>query len=95
LQGRLPQKLRLRGIGSLEAANRFLREHHISELNARFQVPGAHRGSALVRRSSRDLDLIFELQLERTVNRHNTVSIQNLRLQIEPMRWRATPRAAR
>jgi hypothetical protein len=89
-QGRLPQELRLRGIRSLEAANRFLREHYITEFNARFQVPAAQRGSAFVRRSSRDLDLIFALQFERTVNRDNTVSIQNLRLQIEPVRWRAT-----
>jgi hypothetical protein len=89
-QGRLPQELRLRGIGGLEAANRFLREHYISEFNTRFQVPAAQRGSAFVRRSSRDLDLIFALQFERTVNRDNTVSIQNLRLQIEPVRWRAT-----
>ena len=34
--------------------------------------------------------MIFTLQFERTVNRDNTVSIQNLRLQIEPVRWRAT-----
>src|SRR5262249_42654942 len=89
-QGRLPQELRLRGIHSLEAANRFLREHSMGEFNARFQVPAAQRGSAFVRRSSRDLDLVFALQFERTVNRDNTVSIQNLRLQIEPVRWRAT-----
>src|SRR5215469_4695318 len=89
-QGRLPQELRLRGIRSLEAANRFLREHYIVEFNAHFQVPAAERGSAFVRRSSRDLDLIFALQFVRTVNRDNTVSIQNLRLQIEPVRWRAT-----
>lgn len=89
-QGRLPQDLRLRGIRSLEAANGFLREHYIAEFNARFQVPAAQRGHAFVRRSSRDLDLIFALQFERTVDRDNTVSIQNLRLQIEPVRWRAT-----
>jgi hypothetical protein len=89
-QGRLPQELRLRGIRTLEEANRFLREHYIAEFNTRFQVPAAQRGSAFVRRSSRDLDLIFALQFERTVNRDNTVSIQNLRLQIEPVRWRAT-----
>jgi Helix-turn-helix domain len=89
-QGRLPQELRLRGIRSLEAANRFLREHYIAEFNARFQVPAAQRGSAFVRRSARDLDLIFALQFERTVNRDNTVCVQNVRLQIEPVRWRAT-----
>jgi transposase len=89
-QGRLPQELRLRGIRTLEAANCFLREHYIGEFNRRFQVPAQGRGSAFVRRSSRDLDLIFALQFERTVNRDNTVSIQNLRLQIERVRWRAT-----
>jgi len=89
-QGRLPQELRLRGIRSLETANRFLRQHYIDEFNARFQVPAAQRGSAFVRRSSRDLDLIFALQFQRTVNRDNTVSVQNLQLQIEPVRWRAT-----
>src|ERR1700741_598891 len=89
-QGRLPQELRLRGIHSLEAANDFLRQHYIAEFNRRFQVPGAQRGNAFVRRSSRDLDLIFALQFERAVNRDNTVNIQNLGLQIEPVRWRAT-----
>src|SRR6202051_3276527 len=38
-QGRLPQELRLRGIGTLEAANRFLREHYMAEFNRRFTVP--------------------------------------------------------
>jgi hypothetical protein len=41
-------------------------------------------------RTHLDLDLIFALQYQRTVNRDNTVSIQNLQLQIEPVRWRAT-----
>ena len=36
------------------------------------------------------LDRIFSLQFERTVNRDNTVSFQNLSLQIERVRWRAT-----
>jgi hypothetical protein len=35
------------------------------------------------------LDLIFSLQYERTVNRDNTVSFQNLVLQIQRMPWRA------
>jgi hypothetical protein len=53
-------------------------------------VRAAQPGSAFVPRRSRDLDLIFALQFERTVNRDNTVSIQNLRLQIEAVRWRAS-----
>src|SRR5882724_3982534 len=89
-QGRLPQELRLLGIQTLEAANRFLREHYVGEFNRRFQVQAAERGSAFVPRRSRDLDLIFALQFERTVNRDNTVSFQNLSLQIEPVRWRAS-----
>src|SRR6202162_2742873 len=89
-QGRLPQELRLHKIGSLEAANVFLREHYIAEFNRRFQVRTVQPGSAFVPRRSRDLDLIFALQFERTVNRDNTVSIQNLRLQIEAVRWRAS-----
>jgi hypothetical protein len=89
-QGRLPQELRLRGISTLEAANVFLQEHYIAEFNRRFQVRAAQLGNAFVPRTSKDLDLIFSLQFERTVTRHNTVSFQNPNLQIEPVRWRAT-----
>src|SRR5437879_2624679 len=89
-QGRLPQELRLHGISTLEGANGFLREHYMAEFNRRFQVRAAQSGSALVARRSRDLDLIFSLQFERTVNRDHTVSFQNLSLQIEAVRWRAS-----
>src|SRR6202051_3487429 len=89
-QGRLPQELRLAGIRTLEAANAFLRERYVAEFNRRFQVRAAQPGTAFLPGRSRDLDLIFALQFERTVNRDNTVSIQNLRLQIEAVRWRAS-----
>ncbi|MGB8580378.1 MAG: helix-turn-helix domain-containing protein [Candidatus Sulfotelmatobacter sp.] len=48
------------------------------------------RGNAFVPCRSRDLERIFSLQFERSVNRDNTVSFQNLSLQIERVRWRAT-----
>jgi len=89
-QGRLPQELRLRGITSVEAANRFLRQHYIAEFNARFQVAPRQPGSAFVTCRRQDLELIFALQFERTVNRDNTVSFQNLALQIERVSWRGT-----
>ena len=89
-QGRLPQELRLRQLGTLEAANRFLREDYIAEFNRRFQVAPRQRGNAFVPCRSRDLERIFSLQFERSVNRDNTVSFQNLSLQIERVRWRAT-----
>ena len=88
-QGRLPQELRLHQIQTLEAANRFLRERYVAEFNQRFQVAPTQRGSAFVPCRSRDLERIFSLQCERTVNRDNTVSFQNLSLQIERVNWRA------
>jgi hypothetical protein len=87
-QGRLPQELRLQRIGTLEAANRFLRERYVAEFNQRFQVAPAQRGNAFVPCRSRDLERIFSLQFERTVNRDNTVSFQNLSLQLERVGWR-------
>jgi transposase len=89
-QGRLPQELRLQGITTLEAANGFLREHYIAEFNAHFQVVSAQRGNAFLPCPRKNLDLIFCLQFERTVNRDNTVSFQNLQLQIERVHWRGT-----
>jgi transposase len=90
-QGRLPQELRLHAITTVDEANRFLREEYIGEFNRRFQVAPAQRGSAFVAcPRSKELDLIFALQFERTVNRDNTVSFQNLALQIERVPWRGT-----
>ena len=89
-QGRLPQELRLHGICTLEAANAFLREHYIGEFNRRFKVAAEQRGNAFLPCRCRDLDLVFALQFERTVNRDNTVSFQNLSLQMERVGWRAT-----
>jgi transposase len=89
-QGRLPQELRLHGITTVEAANGFLSEHYVGEFNRRFQVPAAQRGSAFLPPRRRELERIFSLQWERTVNRDNTVSFQNLRLQIERVSWRGT-----
>lgn len=89
-QGRLPQELRLAGCSTLEQANGFLRRHYVAEFNRRFQVAAAERGSAFLPCPTRDLDRVFSLQFERTVNRDNTVSFLNRRLQIQPVRWRGT-----
>src|SRR5664279_3837435 len=62
-QGRLPQELRLQGIKTVEAANRFLREHCIDEFNRRFQVAPAQRGSAFVTCPRKNLDLSFPSSL--------------------------------
>ena len=89
-QGRLPQELRLAGCTTLAQANRFLQERYTAEFNRRFQVAAAQRGSAFVPCPQRDLERVFSLQFERTVNRDNTVSFLNLRLQIEPVPWRGS-----
>ena len=89
-QGRLPQELRLHKIASVEAANVFLRQSYMAEFNQRFQAAAAQPGSAFLACRRRDLDLVFALQFERMVNRDNTVSFQNLSLQMERVGWRAT-----
>jgi hypothetical protein len=63
-----------------------LREHYIGEFNRRFQVASAQPGSAFMPCRAKNLERIFSLQFGRTVNRDNTVSFQNLTLQIEPVR---------
>ncbi len=89
-QGRLPQELRLAEITTVESANAFLREHYIAEFNRRFQVAPAQPGSAFMPCTGRDLESVFSLQFERTVQRDNTLRLQNLTLQIEPVKWRGT-----
>ena len=72
---------RARGDGAARAA---------AAAGSRRQVAAAQRGNAFLACRRRDLDLVFSLQFERAVNRDNTVSFQNLSLQIEAVRWRAT-----
>jgi len=89
-QGRLPQELRLHGIHTLAAANEFLRDSYIEEFNERFAVAATERGHAFLPVRGKNLDLIFSLQHERTVNQDNTVHLGSRILQIEKTRWRAT-----
>ena len=55
LQGRLPKELRLAGITSIPAANRWLAEVNLLEHNARFVVPAEQEGLRLCRRPGRRL----------------------------------------
>jgi hypothetical protein len=89
-QGRLPQELRLRGIRTLEGANKFLNEHYIAEFNRRFTVPAAQRGTAFISCRHRNLEMVFTQRFERTVDQDNTVRFHNLVMQIERAEWRPT-----
>jgi hypothetical protein len=89
-QGRLPQELRLRGITDVNKANEFLRTEYIAEFNSKFTEKAAQKGTAFVRLHRRDLDWIFSVQQERTVNRDNTVLVGSRVLQLEKTRWKDT-----
>jgi len=87
LQKRLPQELRLAGITSIEAANRFLAERFVPAHNARFAVAAAEAGSAFVPFAG-DLAEILCVQVERMVGNDNCVRYQGLSLQIPAQRHR-------
>ena len=82
--------MRLAGIGTVEAANRFLRERYIAEFNAKFAVAAAQKGTAFRRTSRSDLDWIFTVQTERVVDKDNTVAIGDRHWQLEKSRFRNT-----
>lgn len=84
LQARLPAELRLAGITTLEAANRFLREYFIAHHNARFAVPAAEPGSAFVAYAGLPLDEVLCIQASREVGRDNCVVWTGKSLQIPP-----------
>jgi hypothetical protein len=89
-QARLPQELRLAGIVTVEAANRFLRERYIAEFNHKLTVKAAERGTAFRRCPRPDLDWIFSIQTERCVAKDNTVAIRDQWWQLDKTRWRHT-----
>jgi hypothetical protein len=89
-QGRLPQELRLRKMTTVEEANGFLRQEYQAEFNRPFAVAAAGKGSAFVRTRRKDLDWVFSIQHERTVNPDNTLALDNRILEIEKTRWRNT-----
>ena len=75
-QNRLPQELRLAGIGTLEQANAFLRERYIGEFNRLFAKAAREKGTAFRNCERKDLDRVFSIQTERTVDNDNTVAIR-------------------
>lgn len=89
-QGRLPQELRLAGITTVEAANRFLRERYLQQFNDQFRVAAAEKGTAFRRSSRSDLEWIFTVQSERVVAKDNTVAIGSGEWQIGKTRFRHT-----
>ena len=87
LQNRLPPELRLAGITTQEAANRFLAKRFMADHNARFAVAAAEPGSAFVAYAG-DLAEVLCVQVERVVSNDNCVRYEGRYLQIPPQRHR-------
>ena len=82
LQQRLPQELRLAGIETIEAANRYIAERFVPAFNAQFMVPAAEPGSAFLPYVGRALEDILAIQQTRRVQNDNCVRYNGLSLQI-------------
>ena len=91
LQKRLPQELRLAGITTMAAANRFLSGDYVARHNARFAVPPEAEGAAFVPfvgLSPGALDDTLSVQEDRVVGNDNTVRYRGRVLQIPEDRHR-------
>jgi transposase len=87
-QGRLPQELRLAGLRTLEAANRFLHQTWVPFHNRTWTVPAGGEGTAFVPYTGGQLDRICALQHDRVVGNDNCVAFGRRRLQIPKAAWR-------
>lgn len=90
LQDRLVQELRLARIQTLEGANRYLTERFIPGYNEEFARAPADSASAFVTVGGADLNQILCHEEQRTVGRDNTVTLDNLTLQIAKQPGRPT-----
>ena len=88
LQGRLVNELRVAGIRTLAAANRYLRARFIPDYNARFGRAPADPSSAFVAVGRQDLDQILCHEEERSVARDNTLVLDRVVLQLDKQRGR-------
>jgi transposase len=88
LQGRLVNELRVAGIRTLAAANRYLRERFLPDYNARFGRAPADPSSAFVPVGRHDLDQILCHEEERCVAQDNTLVLAGVVLQIDKQRGR-------
>jgi hypothetical protein len=90
LQDRLVNELRVAGIATVAAANRYLRDHFIREFNQEFGRPPAQAQSAFVRVGAVDLEQILCVEYERVVGRDNVVIADHVTLQLGKQRGRRT-----
>src|SRR5262245_34664372 len=82
LQDRLVNELRLAGVTTLAAANRYLRDRFLPAFNTEFGRPPADPTSAFVPLGRVDLDQILCVEEERVVGRDNVVTTDRVALQL-------------
>jgi len=82
LQDRLPKELRLAGIATPAAANRYLATRFIADYNRRFAVAAEQPGSAFIAIAPAQWQDLLCVQEERTVGNDNTVRFAGRVLQI-------------
>src|SRR6201993_5212702 len=87
-QGRLPQELRHQCINDYATANHYLEQHFIPDFNRRFTIKPAQPESAFVKLTGIELELVLSSKHERVVRNDNTVTFQNLILQLPSTRHR-------
>jgi hypothetical protein len=89
-QDRLVNELRVAGITTVAAANRYVRDRFLPALNAEFGRPPADPASAFVPLGRVDLEQILCVEEERTVGRDNVVMTERLPLQLSKQPGRRT-----
>ena len=89
-QDRLVNALRVAGISTVPAANRYLREHFLAAYDRRFGRPPTDPAPAFVPLGPVDLTHILCHEDERTVGQDTTVTLEGGRLQIDKQPGRRT-----
>ncbi len=87
-QGRLPNELKLHAIKTIPDANRYILESFLPWHRKSLIKPQAQKGSAFTPYHGKNLDLIFSIKESRIVAGDNTISWNNLILQIKPSKFR-------
>lgn len=90
LQGRLVNELRVAGIRTVDAANRYLRDLYVPQHNATFRREPRDTATAFVPVGAVDLDTILCQQDDRVVAADNTVLVGGRVLQIDRQPGRRT-----
>jgi hypothetical protein len=83
LQDRLVKELRLRGISDIKSANEFLKTEYIDKHNAQFAVPPKSEANLHRPIKGYNLEQIFCLKEERSINNDMTVRYKNNWFQLE------------